>query len=114
MTPLHALRSAPEDRRRRQTMAAIFARHWWILALRGVAAIAFGVLAWFWPEITLIVLVTLFGAYALVDGIFSLITAVRGRSREPRWIVAVMGLPASSSGCRPFSGLSHGCRPSGN
>ena len=73
-------------------MAAMLARHWWILALRGVAAIAFGVLAWFWPDITLIVLVTLFGAYALVDGIFSLITAARGRSREPRWIVAVMGV----------------------
>jgi uncharacterized membrane protein HdeD (DUF308 family) len=73
-------------------MAAILARHWWILALRGVAAIVFGLLAWFWPDITLIILVTLFGAYALVDGVFILIAAARGRSREPRWIVAVMGV----------------------
>jgi uncharacterized membrane protein HdeD (DUF308 family) len=73
-------------------LTAMLARNWWILAVRGVAAIIFGVLAWFWPDITLIALVILFGAYVLVDGIFNLITAVLGRSREPRWIVAVMGI----------------------
>jgi len=73
-------------------MAAIIARHWWILALRGVAAIVFGMLAWFWPDITLIILVTLFGAYTLVDGDFILITAARGSCREPRWIVAGTGV----------------------
>jgi uncharacterized membrane protein HdeD (DUF308 family) len=73
-------------------MADILARNWWILALRGVTAIIFGVLAWFWPDITLVVLVILFGAYVLVDGIFNLVTAALGRVRQFRWIVAVMGI----------------------
>jgi uncharacterized membrane protein HdeD (DUF308 family) len=70
----------------------MLARNWWILAVRGAAAIVFGVLAWFWPDVTLIALVILFGAYVLVDGVFNLITAALGHSREPRWIVAVMGI----------------------
>jgi uncharacterized membrane protein HdeD (DUF308 family) len=73
-------------------MAEMLARNWWLLAVRGALAVVFGVLAWFWPDITLIALVLLFGAYVLVDGIFNLITAALGRSREPRWIVAIMGI----------------------
>ncbi len=46
-------------------------RNWWVFALRGVLAIAFGVLAFIRPEITLAALVALFGIYALLDGIFS-------------------------------------------
>jgi len=73
-------------------MAEMLARQWWLLAVRGAAAIVFGVLAWFWPDITLITLVILFGAFILVDGISNLITAASGRGAEPKWIVAVMGL----------------------
>jgi uncharacterized membrane protein HdeD (DUF308 family) len=51
---------------------------WRMIALRGVAAIAFGVLTLVWPGLTLWALVVLFGAYALVDGIFGLIEVARG------------------------------------
>jgi uncharacterized membrane protein HdeD (DUF308 family) len=54
-------------------------RTWWILAVRGVAAVIFGLLALIWPQITLLALVLVFGAYALVDGVFALVAAVRGR-----------------------------------
>ena len=55
------------------------ARNWWLFALRGAAAIAFGVLALVWPGVTVTVLVFIFGVYALVDGIGSLLAAWRHR-----------------------------------
>ena len=61
------------------------ARNWWALALRGIAAIVFGVLALLWPGITLWVLVLLFAAYMLVDGIFAIVTGLRAAQRHRRW-----------------------------
>jgi len=52
-------------------------RDWWIIALQGVAAVVFGVLALVWPGITLLALVFLFAAYALVDGVLALIRGLR-------------------------------------
>ena len=60
-------------------------RNWWALALRGVAAMLLGILAFAWPGITLFVLVLFFGAYMLVDGIFAIVAAVRAAGEEDRW-----------------------------
>jgi uncharacterized membrane protein HdeD (DUF308 family) len=69
-----------------------------LVALRGLAAIVFGVLAFVWPAITLWALVLLFGAYMLVDGIFAIVAAVRAAGREARWwlllIEGVLGVLA--------------------
>jgi uncharacterized membrane protein HdeD (DUF308 family) len=54
-----------------------FRLNWWLLALRGVIAVLFGVLAFMWPGATLITLVWLFGAFALVNGILSLVLAAK-------------------------------------
>ena len=48
------------------------ADNWWLLLLRGIAAIAFGILAFMWPLLTLLTLTLLWGAYAIADGIFAL------------------------------------------
>lgn len=74
-------------------------RDWWLIALQGVAAIIFGVLAFLWPSMTLVALVLLFGAYALVDGVLALIQGFRrdGRGGIDWWQV-VQGIVGIAAG----------------
>lgn len=71
-------------------LAAILARNWWVLLLRGLVAIAFGVLAWIQPGITIAALVLLFGAYTLVDGVLGAWTAIAGRKEHEHWWVLLL------------------------
>ena len=77
------------------------ARHWWVIGLRGLAAILFGVLAFVWPGMTLAVLVLLFGAYALVDGVLALIAAFRGGVQH-RIVMLVEGVVSVLAGLAAF------------
>lgn len=52
-------------------MGTMLGRAWWVLALRGLCAVLFGILAFVWPHIALVTLVLFFGAYALIDGLFA-------------------------------------------
>ena len=61
-------------------MVIVLARNWWALALRGLFAVLFGIMAFAWPGITLAALVLLYGAFALVDGVFAIAAAVVGRT----------------------------------
>jgi uncharacterized membrane protein HdeD (DUF308 family) len=80
-------------------MIGLFTRNWWVLLLRGIVAILFGLLAFTRPGMTLAALVLLFGAYALVDGIFSLLAAFTGwRHRENRWLLVLEGLIGLGAG----------------
>lgn len=60
-------------------------RNWWALALRGVAALLFGILAFLWPGLTLTVLVWIFAAYMLADGVFALLAGLAAAQRHERW-----------------------------
>jgi uncharacterized membrane protein HdeD (DUF308 family) len=75
-------------------MLGLVAHDWWVFAIRGIAAIVFGILAFVWPERTLTVLVFLFGAYVLVDGVSLLIALARGDAgaRRDAWAVGIMGV----------------------
>src|SRR5512132_1515067 len=82
---------------------ATLARNWWAIALRGVAAIIFGILAFVLPGITLAALVLLFGVYAFVDGVFSLVAAVRGRGGAvPWWALVIEGVAGIAAGLITF------------
>ncbi len=60
---------------------------WWVVALRGLLGIVFGVLALVYPGITLVSLVLLFGAYVFVDGLFAIGSAFGHGGREAVWYV---------------------------
>jgi uncharacterized membrane protein HdeD (DUF308 family) len=66
------------------TLVDTFRLNWWLLALRGLIAVVFGVLAFIWPGATLLTLVWLFGAFALVNGILSLILAAKTPKGYPK------------------------------
>ncbi len=68
-------------------------RSWWLIVLRGLAAMGFGLVAIFWPGISLAALVTLFGFYALLDGAVTLMLALRVPAGAPgRTILMATGL----------------------
>lgn len=76
-----------------ETLLKHFGSNWWLVALRGVFAIIFGILALVLPGITLLALVILFGAYALADGILALLAGYKMRdSGKPVWPMVVIGL----------------------
>ena len=79
------------------------ARNWWLVVLRGIAAIVFGVLAFVWPGLTLLTLVLLWGAYALIDGVLALAAAVMGGNPLPRWWLVVVGLAGVVAGLLTFA-----------
>ena len=60
-------------------------QNWWLLLLRGIAALIFGILALFWPEAVLEVLVIIFGAFLLVDGLLLSLYALRNRMNMTSW-----------------------------
>jgi len=70
---------------RRKEMNTIMFRHWWALALRGILALLFGLVALFWPRLTLEVLVICFGAFAMISGIFALVVALGDRKMHAGW-----------------------------
>ncbi len=77
--------------------------HWWAVALRGALAILFGLAALLRPGIALQALILLFGAYALVDGVFAIVGVFGGtRAGTPRWLLFVEGVAGILAGLIAF------------
>jgi uncharacterized membrane protein HdeD (DUF308 family) len=81
-------------------MLHTLARNWWALALRGLIAMLFGLLTFFLPGITLVTLVLMFGAYALVDGIVNVIAFIRVASHQ--WALLIEGVIGVVAGILTF------------
>jgi uncharacterized membrane protein HdeD (DUF308 family) len=78
-------------------------RGWGLLVLRGVIAVLFGILCFAMPGITLQAIVLLFGAYALVDGIFMLVVAIRAAKGMPgTGTLVLLGLIGIAAGILTF------------
>lgn len=68
-----------------QALLNDMSRDWWVVLLRGIVGVIFGVLAFAWPGATLMVLVFVWGAYAVVDGAFALYLMVQAARQDRRW-----------------------------
>jgi uncharacterized membrane protein HdeD (DUF308 family) len=77
----------------------LFTRCWRVVLLRGVIALIFGLAAFIWPHLTLATLVMLFGWYALVHGIFSMVAAIGYQPESGnRWLLALEGVVGMLAG----------------
>jgi len=80
-------------------MNSLLSQSWWMLALRGVVALVFGILAFSWPGLTLLWLVALFAAYAVIAGGVSTYAALRNRRTDDDWwLVLLLGLVGLGAG----------------
>jgi uncharacterized membrane protein HdeD (DUF308 family) len=76
-----------------KSLTQFLARFWWLLLLRGVLAILFGICAIAWPGLTIVTLVMLFAAYAFVDGVFDVVHVIGHHKEIENWgLVLIEGL----------------------
>ena len=75
------------------------AKYWWVFLLRGIFSVIFGILAFVMPGLTIATLVIVWGAYALVDGVFSLYASATGGTKaDDHWLVGLQGLIGLAAG----------------
>jgi len=85
------------------TFAAILARAWKTILLRGVLSVVFGIVLFAWPGISLVSLVLLFGAYVLVDGVGNVAAAIGGRKEQENWwVLLIAGFAGVGMGVLTF------------
>lgn len=72
---------------------------WWLVLIRGILAVVFGVLALLAPITTFYAIVFVFAAYAIVEGVVEIAHAIRVRDRDRRWgWVLALGIIAALAG----------------
>lgn len=86
-----------------EMVAHMFNRNWLLLAIRGLVAVLFGILAFVWPGLTLLTLIFLFGIYALVNGALTLAVAFKAPKGYPRFgLLIVEGILSMAAGLVTF------------
>ena len=84
-------------------MLEFLSKNWWVLVLRGVCAVLFGVMTFVWPAISIAVLVLMWGAYAFADGILSIFGSFkRGREAGFPWWLLLTGVVGVAAGVLTF------------
>lgn len=59
--------------------------NWWALALRGAVSILLGLVAITMPGLTIAAIVTVFGVYAIIEGVLAIMASIRGIREHDRW-----------------------------
>src|SRR5207249_10715921 len=89
-------RSYESKLKKGEMMIEALKRNWWVLVIRGVCGIIFGIIAFAYPGLALATLVLLFGAWVLIDGVFRIVGATAGRASDPDWgfhlIIGILGV----------------------
>lgn len=79
------------------------ARGWWLIVLRGLCAVAFGLATWIWPNITFVALIFFLGAYLLTDGVFAVGAGLsRHNGSQPWWLLLIEGAIGIVAGISTF------------
>jgi uncharacterized membrane protein HdeD (DUF308 family) len=73
------------DAARSDALSEVLAQAWWVVGLRGILGIIFGLICLLTPGIAVQVFVILFAAYMLVDGVFAIISGIRAARNGERW-----------------------------
>lgn len=80
----------------------VLANNWKLIAARGLLGLLVGIVALWAPLSTMTAIVWIFGAYALLDGVTSLVSVASGRGARPWWMLAAEGLVGVAAGIIAF------------
>ncbi|MCO6508740.1 MAG: HdeD family acid-resistance protein [Snodgrassella sp.] len=87
----------------RNPLVDLLSENWWMVLIRGGAALIFGLLTWFYPFISILIMVMFFGIYALIDGVLGVVIAINGRrTHQDWWLMLIWGMVSILAGIMTF------------
>ncbi|MCO6505733.1 MAG: HdeD family acid-resistance protein [Snodgrassella sp.] len=87
----------------RNPLVDLLSENWWMVLIRGGAALIFGLLTWFYPFISILIMVMFFGVYALIDGVLGVVIAINGRrTHQDWWLMLIWGMVSILAGIMTF------------
>ena len=75
----------------------------WMYLLQGIVTVLFGLGALTWPAITLVTLIMLFAAFAVIVGVLRLVTSLKNRHESGWWLVLLAGIVSIVTGIIAFA-----------
>ncbi len=78
-------------------------RSWWVYLLQGFFTVLFGLVAIAWPGITLFSFILLFGAFAVVNGLFQVMASFTNRHESGWWLLLITGIAGLAAGIVTFA-----------
>jgi len=75
---------------RHDALSEVLAESWWAVGLRGILAIAFGLICLLVPTAAILGLILLFSAYMLVDGVFAIASGIKAARNGERWGLLIL------------------------